>query len=202
MVGSNRQYDQMLSAVKVRAALRNPADIAGKAGILWNGTALEAVSLGIPVEIRWEDLEITPKLELWHNLGLLTYLADADGTEPEGTFLSLCDFPDGGMVRGTSFDRMNDAVIQRIGRHTPEEIRAAVRKLGGEEVPGKADMSFRFFFLPKLPLLLNLWLADEDFPASGKVLPDASARHTLKVEASGVVTQVLLQLLEKVLTQK
>lgn len=201
MVGGNRQYTQMLAAVKARAALRDPADIARNAGIQWNGTELEAVSLGIPVSIRWPELEVSPKLELWHNLGILTYLADADGTEAEGAFLSLCDFPDGGMVRGTSFDRMNDAVIQRIGRHTPEEIRAAVRKLSGEEVPGKADMSFRFLFLPKLPLLLNLWLADEDFPASGKVLPDASARHTLKVEASGVVTQVLLQLLEKELAQ-
>ncbi len=64
-------------------------------------------------------------------------------------------------------------------------------------ISGKADMTIRFFFLPNFPLVLNLWLEDEDFPASGKVLLDAAAESVLQVEAAGTAAGVLLSMLEE-----
>ena len=106
------------------------------------------------------------------------------------------------MAKGTSFDRDNDRIISRIGLHDPQAIREAAAKLGGTELHEKSDLSFLFSFLPHIPIKLNLWLPDEEFPASGKVLFDASAENDLQIEAAGTAAAICLSLLERVIEQQ
>lgn len=61
------------------------------------------------------------------------------------------------------------------------------------------DLSFLFSFLPHIPIKFNLWLPDEEFPASGKILFDASAENDLQIEAAGTAAAICLSLLEKVI---
>ncbi len=196
---SNRQYTQMLCAAKEKLSGRAPVEIARAAELLWNGRAFEAVTLGIPIQIHWPDCEIVLQPDLWHGLTILQYLAGAKGTPPAGRFVSLSDFREGGLVRGSSFDRENDRIIGRIGKNDTAAIQTAAAKLGGAVIQGKADMTIRFSFLPNFPLVLNLWLEDEDFPASGKVLLDAATESALPVEAAGTAAGVLLAMLEETL---
>ncbi len=56
-----------------------------------------------------------------------------------------------------------------------------------------ADFTVQFDFLPYYPLLLKLWFADEEFPASGKLLLDESADHYLMVEDAVTVGQILME---------
>ncbi len=79
-------------------------------------------------------------------------------------------------------------------------IKAA--EFGGTVISGNADMAIRFFFLPNFPLMLNLWLEDEDFPASGKVFLDAAIESALQVEAAGTAAGILLAMLEEKLQQQ
>lgn len=80
-----------------------------------------------------------------------------------------------------------------------ETIQKAAAALGGFPISGRADLSIRFSFLPKIPLVLHLWLEDEDFPASGKVLLDAATEEFLQVENAGTASGILLaKLKEKV----
>lgn len=193
MMKYNRQYLQLLSAAKDKLTGMEPTALAHRTGFLWNGSTFETKTLGTPIQICWPDCEITPPLTMWHHLTILQYMAGADGTLPTGRDLSLSDFRDGGLVRGGSFDRKNERVLRAIGKHTPEQIQAAARTLGGVVIPGKADLSVRFLFLPRLPLTLHLWLEDEDFPAAGKVLLDAAAERVLPVEAAGTAAGILLE---------
>ena len=101
--------------------------------------------------------------------------------------------------KGTSFDRDNDRIISRIGLHDPQAIREAAAKLGGTELQEKSDLSFLFSFLPHIPIKFNLWLPDEEFSASGKILFDASAENDLQIEAAGTAAAICLSLLEKVI---
>ncbi len=100
-------------------------------------------------------------------------------------------------MRGSSFDRVNDRIIGMIGKHDMAAIQKAAEKLGGTSIPGKCDISIHFSFLPKFPMVLNLWLADEEFPASGKVLLDAAAESILQVEAAGTAAGILLEKLRE-----
>ncbi len=194
---NNRQYAQMLWAAKEKLSGRDPAEIARAAGLLWNGRTFEAETLGIPIQIRWPDCEIVPPLEMWHCLTVLQYMAGAREMSLTGRYVSLSDFREGGLVRGSSFDRENDRIIGKIGKIDAAAIQKTAAQLGGTVIPGKADMTIRFSFLPNFPLVLNLWLEDEDFPASGKVLLDAAAESALQVEAAGTAAGVLLSMLEE-----
>lgn len=198
---NNRQYAQMLCAAKEKLSGRDPAEIARAAGLLWNGRTFEAVTLGIPIQIHWPDCEIEPQLDMWHCLTILQYLAGAKGTPPAGRFICLSDFREGGLVRGSSFDRENDRIIGMIGKNDAAAIQKAAAELGGTVISGKADMTIRFSFLPDFPLMLNLWLEDEDFPASGKVLLDAAMESAMQVEAAGTAAGILLAMLEEKLQQ-
>ena len=77
---------------------------------------------------------------------------------------------------------------------TEEEVRAAA-KIPCLIVRGNNDYSTRLPFLPMYPVTLNYWQADEEFPASGRLLLDSSAEHYLTVEDSVTVGELILQAL-------
>lgn len=66
-------------------------------------------------------------------------------------------------------------------------------RIGGRSAESNADCAIRFDFLPRYPLLLKLWLADEDFPASGKLLVDASSDHYLTIEDAVTIGQLVME---------
>lgn len=198
---SNRQYTLMLDAVRQRLKGSDPVHLSVLTGFHWSGTSFETETLGKPIHISWPDCRIMPAVDLWHDLTILQYLANTQGTALTGKFISMSEFCSGGMARGTSFDRENDRTISCIGQFPASSIREAASRLGGIELPGKSDLAFHFSFLPRIPVILNLWLADEEFPASGKVLFDSSAEQDLQVEAAGTVSGVLLSLLWGLLIQ-
>ena len=66
----------------------------------------------------------------------------------------------------------------------------------GKEKKTDADYCVELPFLPMYPVTLNYWQADEDFPASGRLMLDASAEHYLTIEDAVTVGQLLLQMLE------
>lgn len=193
----NRQYEQMLSAAREKLSGMAPGAIARATGFSWDGSLFTAESLGISYQIRWADLDMTPMPDMWHRLIILQYMAFARDIPLTGHYISLCDFREGGLARGSSFDRENDRMLRIIGTHDAGTIQKAAAALGGTQIPGKADLSIRFPFLPKFPMVLNLWLEDEEFPASGKVLLDAASEHFLQVEAAGTATGILLAELNK-----
>ncbi len=200
-MADNRQYQSMLSSAREKLAGRDPRELADAAGIRWTGEAFEAESFGQTFRITRPEFAFIPEPDMWQALSVLNYIAEAKGSVPTGRFLALSDFADGGLVRGSSFDRENDRLFARIGTYGPEAIRKAAGCLGGESFGGKGDLCFRFFFLPSVPMLFSLWLADEEFPASGKVLFDRSAEGSLPVENAGTVAGILLQRILDLLLQ-
>lgn len=198
---NNRQYERMRSAARLKLKDKDPVQLSVLTGLRWNGTAFEAKTLGIPIRISWPECQISPMLDMWHDLTILQYLANTVGTALTGKYIALSEFRSGGLARGISFDRENDRIINRIGQHDPQAIRVAAAKLGGTELHEKSDLTFLFSFLPHIPVKFSLWLADEEFPASGKVLFDASAENDLQVEAAGTAAGIALMLLEKSLRE-
>lgn len=53
-----------------------------------------------------------------------------------------------------------------------------------------ADLSAVFEFMPRYPLMLKIWLADDEWQASGKLLLDRSADHYLPVEDAVTVGEI------------
>lgn len=196
----NRQFQEMLGAAEKKLEGMSAQEIAERGGLAFDAAKnmFSFESFGRRVQVSYPDLTLDCEVDMWMHLTILQYMAEADGHPLDSEWISLSDFQVGGLVRGASFDRENDALIQRgIGKLDVETLRRVGRKMGAVEVSSKADLSLQFWFMPRFPYLLNLWFADEEFPASGKVLCDRAAEHYLKVEAAGTIAGLLLQELEK-----
>lgn len=152
-------------------------------------------SFGQTVSICLEACQFSPEIGDWHALTLLHYLDLADGAALTGRLISFADYPDG-LIRGAGFDRNAELVIRRdLGVLPPEALRQRALALGAELLPSNADFCARISFAPRYPLFLKIWYADEELPASGRLLLDESAPHYLTIEDAVTVGSLLLDAL-------
>ena len=195
----NRAFQEMLTAAKGWLAGRSPETLAERAGAKWDPGAkfLKLQSLNQRLEVSAEDWSVRPQPEEWHHLILLHYLSIADGTQLSDEMISFGNLKDG-LIRGTKFDRTADLALARFLKdREPEQIKAVCRSLGAGFQDSNADLCAVFPFLPRYPVAVKIWFADEDFPASGKMLVSASADHYLTIEDAVTVGEVMLGKLEE-----
>lgn len=195
---AQRQYALMLAVAHRRLAQHLPEDISRRAGVSLTENQLRMISFGTSVTVSLPDFTVSPELDMWHTLTLLHYLDLADGTPLTGRMMSFAQYQDG-MVRGGGFDHRVEHVIRtRLGILSPEALRRRCLALGAELLPSNADICAKFTFLPRYPLWLRLWLADDEFPASGRLFLDESAAHYLTIEDAVTVGDLLLERLTTV----
>ena len=77
----------------------------------------------------------------------------------------------------------------------PEDFRRACEALGGKEQP-MGDIAYALEVFDGLPLLVQLWFGDEEFPASLRFLWDENALQYLKYETMYFARNLLLQRLK------
>ena len=191
----NRAFMEMMKAAREWLAGRDPIDIAKKAGIDFDGETMRFSfrCLGTEVYVHYPDYEIEPYVEEWRQLVILHYMKIADGMPLTGKWMTMGEVKDG-LIRGGDFDRRCENVIRsRLSQITEEELKEKCRAIGGQIIRSNADFTVRFDFLPQYPLLLKVWFADEEFPASGKLLLDASADHYLMIEDAVTAGQIVVE---------
>lgn len=189
----SQMQTQMTQAALTRLADRDPRDIAAKAGVSYDAEHQQFTVpfLGQTLPISWPGCTIVPALPFWAEMTLLHYLAQADGTPLTGQIIPFSQMS-GGLARGSGIDRQwEHAIRQQDWDET--SLDALCRKLGGQKVPGKADVTYRIPFLPRFPVTLQVWFADEEFPPSGRLFPDAAADHYLTIEDAVTVAGILLE---------
>ena len=152
-------------------------------------------TFGRCVEVQWPDGKITPPVSKWHALTLLHYLDLADGTPLTGRTITFSQYKDG-LVRGGGLDRNAELIVRRdLGVLPREELARRCETLGAELLPSNADFCARFDFAPRYPVWLKVWFADEEFPASGRLLVDESAPNYLTIEDAVTVGSLILDCL-------
>lgn len=192
MQQDNKAFQEMLRPAKERLAHRRPADIAEKAGAVITGPELRLPILGRETFVTLPSYDPDPSLEEWTALLLLHYLDIADGStvSPENvTFGNLRE----GLIRGTKFDRTAEEALARfLNGKTPEQIRSACEALDARFPEDRSDLCAVFRLFPNYPITVKIWWADDEFPASGKMLVSASADHYLTIEDAVTAGEVLL----------
>lgn len=73
-----------------------------------------------------------------------------------------------------------DPLADRVDRE-PEAFQSACLALGGQALPG-GDLSYSFELFDALPLALQFWHGDEDFPPRLRYLWDENAKMYLRYE--------------------
>jgi len=192
---SNRMFDNMMQAARANLQGMCPEEIARKTNAVFD-TEMQVFrmnTLGTALEISYPDYVIQPELSGWHQLLVLHYLYQAEGMPLIGQQLPLSRLRDG-MIRGGGFDlRFEQEIAALMQEIHEEEFICRCQRMGGKLIEGNADIEILFSFFPNYPVYIKIWLADEEFPASGRMLLDASADHYLSIEDAVTVGEVLLE---------
>lgn len=188
-----QMFTQMKKAAVGWLAGRDPEEIASKAKVAFDGSAFRFMSLGKQITVTYPDYAITPQLPPWHQLTILHYFHLADGSPLTGEWLSFGQYKSG-MIRGGDFDRRAELFFRTLDIAL---LKKRYMELGGICKNAQADLCVEFPFLPMYPIMLNFWQADDEFPASGRLMVDASASHYLTIEDAVTVGELLLENLKR-----
>ena len=105
-------------------------------------------------------------------LAVLWYLVLAKDIAPGGRLVHLEDLPGGDIfARGTHVLPL-DQVALRYGNDREGFLKSG-RAFGGEPAV-HADAAIRLSPLPRVPVTMTLWLADEEFPARASLFFDST----------------------------
>lgn len=198
-VKDDRAYESMLAAAQKRLSGRDPMEIAARSAMPFE--TLKGYfywpSLGDTVKVDPRDWSVTGCRGNWHVLTVLHYLDMADGAPLTGRMITFGQQKDG-LARGGDFDRRCESLLgKELGRLDLKEAERRCLRLGGRLVSSNADLCAEFAWMPRYPVTLKLWLADEDLDGSARLFLDESCSHYLSIEDSVTVGTILTEELLK-----
>ena len=185
----NKQYNTMLTSIAEKLNALDVYRISLNAGFFVDSEmqTIEFESFAQKGALQLPEYTVTGNIEMWQHLAVLQYLEADPSPYHEGEWVPIGSLEPGDVMRGASFDRdISSLIASKLSKRYEKDIRRSCLRLGGAFIDdGKADISAIFHFLPYYPMLLNLWLADDEFPASGKILINSGAGRSLGLEAAG-----------------
>ena len=147
------------------------------------------------------DAETGEPLPLWSQILILHYLRDVkEGVEPAGRWITFKEVPSGEFYLSAFNRRSKELAIRFFGRN-PDLLHEVAPKLGGERFSEIGDVSYLFRVFPKVPVVLVMYRADEEFPPDANILFDATIPEFLCTEDIAVISTMLIVALGK-LAQK
>ena len=190
----NQMFSQMNLAALARLEGREPGQIARDAGVCYDEDAkvFHIPTMGMNVVVSYPEYHFSPELPGWHRLVILHYLDLADGYPLTGKEIPF-GLMKSGMVRGSGIDHRCEQTIQNLNHLHEDALTEICKQIGGEPILSNADAAYRIPFLPNFPVMLKIWLPDEDFPASGRLLLDSSADHYLAIEDAVTVAELIIE---------
>lgn len=197
--GGGRKPDsseQALEHLRGVIAGRDLAEVAERCGGRYHKGPPEAVEvafLGIPHRILRDDVVAEGEAPtVWVKILLLIYATRATGRPPAGEWIAFRELPNS-VSKAKSFEasaaRITDGFAGESGA-----LAEAVGRVGGRPVEHpSAPQAFRIDALPRVPLLLLFWPADEEFGARATLLVDRGVLDYLDQEALVFLSEALAQ---------
>lgn len=135
------------------------------------------------------DLETGQTMPVSVQALLLYYFTTADASPLTGRWISFAELPDGRVYNQAYQGYSGDLLARRFGTDLPGFERASLLIAGGRISYG--DSGYAFLALPCVSLAAVLWQGDDEFPASCKVLFDASVIHYLPTDVCAILGSLL-----------
>ena len=120
---------------------------------------------------------------------LAYYFYTSNGAALTGQWVSFAELPDGRMYNRAFQGYTGDEMVKIFGLDV-EIFKIACEKGGGVAAP-LGDAAYVFYALPRLPMLINYWRGDKDFPSSCKILFDSSASNYLPTDVCAILGSML-----------
>jgi hypothetical protein len=122
-------------------------------------------------------------------LACVQYLLTAQDEPPAGERVGPRSLPSGDFFFRGPHDFPTERLVNAFGDR-PDAFCKASEKIGGQTVAA-GDAAYEFAALPRVPMTIVLWRADEEFPARVQMLVDRGAHRQLPLDALLVLAHVL-----------
>lgn len=173
---------------------RDITDIAAKSGAnLTPANSLELQFMGRSYNIAPEgsvsftDGEV--EVPIAEKILILHYLVHASDVALANKPISFKELP-GGAIYITPFTNRSIRPLLGAFGEDPQALLPIAEKLAGKRA-NHGDVSVIINVFPRIPVTLILWAGDDEFPASGNILFDASAPGYLPTEDYAVLSGML-----------
>jgi hypothetical protein len=190
--------DALIAARKLAEGLE-PVSAAARCGVRFDSDAATRTGafslpfLGVETRISYPEFEFEPDVGLPpHVRALLVYhLARCDGSEPTGNWRAFADLPDGRFYARAFQGYTGDALARRLGDRS-DALPDAIGAIGGTRLPREAletnaNAAWIVPALPRVPVVVLWWDADDEFPARAELLFDATAPNHLPTDGCAVL---------------
>lgn len=180
-----------------KLARKEPGEVARNAGAVYNEQKKlftlrylgENYSISFPdgsvkFTDREEEVSLTVKILILH------YLINANGAPLQGKWISFKELPDGAIYIEPFTRRTVKPMLSLFGGKQEEFVKLA-KTIGAKE-QDLGDTSVTIFPFPRVPITYVIWSGDDEFPASGNILFDASASHYLPTEDYALVSGLII----------
>jgi hypothetical protein len=121
---------------------------------------------------------------------ILHYLIQAHGTGLAGRWVDFRSLPGGVVYYPVFRGRVISRLVRMFGQQ-PQALIAAAAPLGGRPI-AMADVGVEIRAFPRVPVVLALWEASEEFGAEGSVMFDDSLPTYLETEDAIIVCEEIL----------
>jgi hypothetical protein len=124
-------------------------------------------------------------------LVLVTHLARGQEVPPAGRMISPAELPGGRALLAGPHALPLEPITDLFGQD-PEVLVRRAMELGGDQCEG-ADIAVCLPGLPRVPLYLLLWVADEEFPSQAAPGVDAHVLHHLDLDGLLSLSHLMVQ---------
>lgn len=197
--------DDALRAARELAVGLDPLAAASRCGAEFeenaDGGRFSLRFLGAEVAIRFPELVFDAGSPLPPHVQalLVYYLAISDGSKPLGGWCSFADLPNGRFYSRAFQGYTGDALARRLGERAvglPDAIASVGgRALPAEQLATNADAAWFVPALPRVPVAVLWWDADDEFSARAELLFDSTAPRHLPTDGCAVLGSWLTALL-------
>jgi hypothetical protein len=192
-------YEKVYQELLPRLASADISGAASDLGLVMQDDAALVPCFGKDYLVGKEGVSLADgsKAPLNHRIVMAYYIMHGGRGENAGRFAPYRELP-GGQDFARALSEIVEGRAANFFGGKLQKLKSAAQALGavpGEEfAPG--DASFVVIALPKLPMLMSFYDADEDFPAEAKVFYDITAPNFLDLECLAVLGLLLVLELE------
>ena len=147
------------------------------------------VLIDVPA-FTFSEEESSEPVHIWEKILILHYLANAEDTPLANTQINYRQVKDGTNYFSTFEKRSTKPLIGCFGE-APQTLIEAAKPLGAEAV-AYGDFGIKVQAFPLVPIYFVIWKGDDEFPADGSILFDASIEKWLSAEDIAVLCQQIV----------
>lgn len=195
---TNNKEGKPLEYYMARYQSGDPAEMASRCGLDWNGSAFTVRLLGKSYTLSHPELTIvgdTPVTNAERIL-FLRYLLDGRAAAASGRFLAYQEFPWGEVYLQQFTGRCIKRYAFSYGNR-PEALEKIMARLPAKHLP-RSDCGWQVELMPGLDIQFLLWLGDDEFPPNAQILFSDNFQYAFTAEDLANIGDIVMNRMKAV----